>query len=134
MKLNEIMNLKLREVLSLAEQTFSVFYEFQDNGYNRIVFETPELQISDYDCSKETLIICASKSSVSSAFQFELEQDYTLDIDLFASSLDGATEHYPIPYTAEYCTFYIENKEMSKRLIDMLFNQEIKVAGDFRHV
>lgn len=132
MELNGIMNLKLREVLSLTEQKFSVLYEFQDSEYNRIVFETPKLQISDYDYSKETLIIYSSNGGISCAFQFELEQEYALDINLFACSLDGASEYYSVPYTSEYCTVYIENKDMSKRLIDMLFEQEVTVDGGFQ--
>ena len=126
MKLENIKQLTLREILHLTEDKFSIYidkhiYENHEN-YDRNTFElvTVDLSVSDYDLTQDFISIKVDEGWFNVVLNLDLEQIYELDTDLYAISLDGTRESYPVTYEFNGLNVDIYNEKIEQIILDTL--------------
>ena len=126
MTLEDIKQLTLRDILHLTEDKFLIYvnnhiYENHEN-YNRNTFElvTVDLSVSDYDLTQDFISIKIDEGGFNVVLNLDLKQTYELDTSLYAISLDGTRESYPVPYEFNGLNVDIYNKKIEQMILDTL--------------
>ena len=124
MKLENIKQLTLREILHLTEDKFSIYidkhiYENHEN-YDCNTFElvTVDLSISDYDLTQDFISIKVDEGWFNVVLNLDLEQIYELDIEYYLELIDEVDDICDIPYEFNGLTIFICNKEIEQIVLD----------------